>query len=252
MTTPLSEKRRSLLNSNWPDELKIRETELTRRCSKCDRDLAIEPAIEGRRGILCFPCRYKLDEAGGEYYLSETELYPRLDAKWQAEFGKQQETLSRRTGKLGHILGDIVFFVITKWLDHPPRPKRPEKDDKVLRSWPKLFFDRNIEADVNSEFVYFKPGYPPDWDERREKCLRRDGHCCRLCGRKREFYILHTHHVILIARGGSHSLQNLIILCEKCHEDQGYYGHNYKSCHSRSCSPSEVQVKGVEQIEFKF
>lgn len=228
---------------------------MTRLCCKCCRDLAIEPAIEGRQGVLCFPCRYKLDEAGGEHYITETELYPRLEADWQAKFGKQQEALSRTTSKFGHIFGGIIFFAITKWFAHPPRPKRPEKDERALSSRPKLFFYPNREADGNPELVYSKYGYPSDWDERREKCLRRDEHCCRLCGRKREFYRLHAHHVIPIAHGGSHSLQNLIILCEKCHHRQEYYGHKYlieKPHRPWSCSPPEHNRNEVGQIEFEF
>lgn len=63
--------------------------------------------------------------------------------------------------------------------------------------------------------------YPPDWSIRKYKVLKRDGHCCQKCGwpkgfkrRRRE---LHIHHIIPVAKGGTHNIENLITLCNICH-----------------------------------
>jgi hypothetical protein len=67
-----------------------------RRCDKCQKDLAIEPVIKGLQGkILCFSCRYKLDEVGGERYLHDTKLYPEREAAWQEEFGRRWKLRSK-------------------------------------------------------------------------------------------------------------------------------------------------------------
>ena len=59
------------------------------------------------------------------------------------------------------------------------------------------------------------PDYPPDWSRRRalakSKAVRCD-HC------KRFARVLHTHHKVPMSRGGSHLPDNLMVLCEKCHE----------------------------------
>jgi hypothetical protein len=59
--------------------------------------------------------------------------------------------------------------------------------------------------------------YPPDWDERREEVLR-NALGCENCGSEHD--PLHVHHEVPISKGGSHSVDNLCVLCEKCHERQ--------------------------------
>lgn len=66
------------------------------------------------------------------------------------------------------------------------------------------------------------PGYPPDWNERRELAKNRDGKKCVKCISP---FQLQTHHKIALSKGGSNSLDNLITLCEQCHLKE----HNTKS-----------------------
>jgi hypothetical protein len=119
-----------------------------------------------------------------------------------------------------------------------PEPQPPEK--RALCGYPELLFDCNKEADLNLcfvqlelfvcneeagsnlDFVNFEYDYPPDWDKRANKCKQRDERRCVLCGKKKN---LIAHHVIPRAKGGNHSLQNLVTLCKRCHEDQKYYDH---------------------------
>lgn len=67
-------------------------------------------------------------------------------------------------------------------------------------------------------------GYPPDLAELRREVFRRDGYRCRLCGQQGgpqadgETVKLHAHYTIPPAEGGSSSLDNLITLCDPCHE----------------------------------
>jgi hypothetical protein len=64
-------------------------------------------------------------------------------------------------------------------------------------------------------------GRPPDWKERREIVLARDGRKCQKCGYPDGFFQrdreLHVHHIIHISEGGNNSLNNLITLCHVCH-----------------------------------
>lgn len=69
--------------------------------------------------------------------------------------------------------------------------------------------------------------YPPDWDKRRSKILKQDAFECQSCGRKQlgeGNVILDVHHIVPLAKGGSHSTNNLITVCRPCHEE--LHGHS--------------------------
>jgi HNH endonuclease len=188
-----------------------------------------------------------MDEAGGERYLHELKLWPERNLAWKNEFGKQWDTEQLIITKIeqSFILSGLSYFaelfgrdfvsILARSNRCPPPPRSPVKDKFALSSSPELLFDGKPEADLNVNFVHYKPPnpqddpYPPDWDFRRRKCLDRDKdkehgvYCCRLC---QGINSLIVHHVMPRSRGGSHSLQNLITLCAKCHDAQKYYGHD--------------------------
>ncbi len=63
--------------------------------------------------------------------------------------------------------------------------------------------------------------YPPDWDRRRRRVYARDDHQCQNCRRRGGPYgdvELHAHHIVPKSRGGVHRLENLVTLCEPCHD----------------------------------
>jgi len=55
----------------------------------------------------------------------------------------------------------------------------------------------------------------PEWIEKREQTLERDGHRCRVCNSREK---LHVHHRTY-ARRGNEDLNDLTTLCETCHEE---------------------------------
>lgn len=67
--------------------------------------------------------------------------------------------------------------------------------------------------------------YPPDWENRREKVIKRDKNQCVECGSSRN---LHVHHIVSIRKGGNHTLSNLKTLCVKCHSNQKGHGGLYE------------------------
>ncbi len=63
--------------------------------------------------------------------------------------------------------------------------------------------------------------YPPDWDRRRRRVYARDEYQCQNCRRRGGPYgdiELHAHHIVPKSRGGVHRLENLVTLCEPCHD----------------------------------
>lgn len=68
--------------------------------------------------------------------------------------------------------------------------------------------------------------YPDDWDQRRRKVYKRDGYRCQECGAGGGPHgdaVLHCHHKTPISQGGSHEYENLVTVCEFCHEE--IHGH---------------------------
>jgi hypothetical protein len=225
-----------------------------RICYACNRDLVIEPAIEGLSGLLCFPCRYKLDQDGGEQFAADLRNFESQHQEWAAKYQARYDTHCRleQWGDIaitlpgcsvmfiaifqsfaaslgpyvfgGCIAGFAIKFTlgrVAKLYSCPSPPYRPSRNGH-LPSDPVLVFESNPLADGNPAFVSFT-GYPPDWDERRQRCLDRDGQRCRLCGAESR---LHIHHIKPISYGGTHTLQNLITLCYRCHEIQRYFRHD--------------------------
>jgi 5-methylcytosine-specific restriction endonuclease McrA len=62
------------------------------------------------------------------------------------------------------------------------------------------------------------PTYPPDWSVRRRAILTRAEGECEACGEYED--TLDIHHKTSISKGGTHSFNNLICLCRKCHEEE--------------------------------
>jgi len=62
--------------------------------------------------------------------------------------------------------------------------------------------------------------YPPDWQARRRRVLRRDDYTCRACGLRStrvDDISFDVDHVVPKSDGGSHALDNLQTLCLPCH-----------------------------------
>ena len=80
---------------------------------------------------------------------------------------------------------------------------------------------KNAFADFSSKI---SKGYPKDWEQLRELVLTRDNYQCKesstICSGP-----LQIHHKILLSRGGSNRIQNLITLC--------HYHHCQKHDHMR-------------------
>lgn len=82
--------------------------------------------------------------------------------------------------------------------------------------------NKNYAAAWESACKNFE-SYPPDWNDRREDVMLRDGYKCTECGYpdgfKRKSRDLHVHHITPLYKGGSNSLNNLTTLCHICHRN---------------------------------
>ncbi|MFC6974063.1 HNH endonuclease [Halomicroarcula sp. GCM10025709] len=80
---------------------------------------------------------------------------------------------------------------------------------------------------MNSKYTdpnTYSGDYPPDWDARRRYVYERDDWTCQRCGTAsgphggQDSPALHAHHQTPLSHGGSNGLNNLVTLCEACHD----------------------------------
>ena len=229
-----------------------------RVCNNCHAVLTDQPALEGVCGILCFPCRFRFDEEGGQTFLIKMEEYRLIRARWESAYSEQWTLFQKRqrlVGKFSSATAAAAIGAFFSWTvikstvlavilaigattilfayfiargaaeklrcDPPPSPPLP--DHHALYTKPQLFFDASHPRARQPTFDIFD-GYPPDWSERKEFVLNRDNRRCRLCTSTEN---LHVHHVWPVSFSSNHTPQNLITLCLRCHMKQGYWEHDH-------------------------
>lgn len=57
-----------------------------------------------------------------------------------------------------------------------------------------------------------------EWELVRDSVLKRDKYTCYRCDKTLEAIKLSVHHVVPRSKGGSNELNNLITLCNPCHD----------------------------------
>ena len=101
-----------------------------------------------------------------------------------------------------------------------------------------------ISKELESIYDYFLE-YPPDWEMRKKLVTDRDQHC-QNCRRQRGYRTkLHVHHIIPLGKGGSNRLDNLILLCEKCHKQihRKQYHSNLSAEESRAFTDRIITIQ---------
>jgi 5-methylcytosine-specific restriction endonuclease McrA len=66
----------------------------------------------------------------------------------------------------------------------------------------------------------------PYWESVRSLALKEDNYTCQRCGKTRDLTI---HHILPRSQGGSDALENLIVLCVKCHDDVELLGYRNRN-----------------------
>lgn len=110
---------------------------------------------------------------------------------------------------------EIMFFK-----SHQYKLQQKEKyniklniDEKIKNLKQERIILRNYIDSLKSDCYDFWPDYPPDWGRRRQ-FIYENG--CEDCGELDDF--LNAHHLVPLSLGGSNKKENLIALCEPCHE----------------------------------
>lgn len=109
--------------------------------------------------------------------------------------------------------------IINNWEKENPYPKKPQL---------KSFYDPTATLTQKDKKILHIfnhwPGYPPFWDYLKNKIHERDNQHCQVTGCPSRTS-LHVHHRKPISKGGSHSPNNLVLLCAFHHGIQPDTGH---------------------------
>lgn len=151
----------------------------------------------------------------------------------------QQENLKLLRGKLANArtpLGMVVRFFAGG------------KESEVLKSQVRVA--EQGFADAESAFNAAKNraaytfslliDYPPDWSQRSIEVRSRDGQCTKC----RSASGLQVHHIQPLSRGGTNHLNNLTLLCDRCHQ-RAHGGRDF----SISKSVSGAQLAFADRVQ---
>lgn len=119
------------------------------------------------------------------------------------------------------------------WLRHPKKnsvvtgvfsfPSR----DRVMEYYTvsEQWQGRVYQINPNSKYVTPEGFATPYWQEIRAVVLKEDNYTCQRCGKNNPGYWLTIHHVTPRAIGGGDNVENLITLCNKCHDEVEILGY---------------------------
>lgn len=154
-----------------------------------------------------------------------------LKKKWKRELGfiaKIRRIFS------SEIFDEQVFWSETNMLS------------EAINTLSKNIIEKRQKIDLFLCKLYdFWPGRPPDWEDRRLQVIDEFNYCkkCKKSGTRSS--PLHVHHIVPIAKGGSHRLSNLEVLCEKCHQRK----HPGRSFPYQDKSPPSIIQKKIHTCQ---
>lgn len=74
---------------------------------------------------------------------------------------------------------------------------------------------------TTSKKPFWELDYGPDWEQQRDRALRRDRYCCRTCGVSVKGTSRRAvHHIVSRSKGGTNALSNLKTECSTCHDKE--------------------------------
>lgn len=94
---------------------------------------------------------------------------------------------------------------------------------------------------------------PDNWDELRRKVYSRDDYKCQKCGGEGGPHgntELHAHHITPRSKGGSDDMNNLVTLCDTCHNNQ--HAHDIKGSDPTAKSNNSFPKTGLIAISISI
>ncbi len=174
-----------------------------------------------------------LDLDSGVAYLHQTtvDYYTQANKETRVEEKRllKHEKITGGEKFLGEILVTtrVVGYRKIRWFTHEHlgggEMDLPPTHLNTIGYW--ISLDETTISDLKDRMLWNadKNEYGSNWDEIREKVIRRDGNRCQVCGANGIGRSLHVHHIkpfrSFTSRETANQLQNLITLCPSCHQN---------------------------------
>lgn len=120
------------------------------------------------------------------------------------------------------------------------REKRFVESILPVSKWIVEFCGFDIHKISNPEVKNYQKGNQKDFYNLKAYILHRDGHNCYKCKDKKGK--LHVHHIIFRSNGGTNTPNNLITLCESCHNKLHLGEFEIKGTRSKTKHATEVGI----------
>lgn len=191
-------------------------------------------------GIIHESCLNSIQDKGKEI---ESEIYMQ-----QEKINRLRSAIKKRES-LGFKIMSIFLKPAVDTLDIERKITAIEKNIAQLSN--KLV---SLRDKITPIYDYFLT-YPPDWEERKNQVIKRDGEQCSKCGSRGH---LHLHHIKPLSKGGSNKIENLILLCENCHSKEhggrDFLGEfsNSETAFSKRAANISYAIENGKRIKFGY
>lgn len=228
----LLEKKRAVVHKIYPFTIRIKDID-SRNFDTKEYKLKIDPGSKGT-GLSI------VDDSNNVYFLAELEhrgdviksnLKTRKDARRNR---RQRETRYRRCKWINHYLKKDSKYKaksprIEGWL--PPSIESIENNIiNFIKKYSKLInitkvsveyvkFDMQLLDNPDIKGIQYQQGELWGY-EVKEYLLEKYGHNCQYCKGESKATILEVEHMISKAKGGTDSVKNLTIACDKCNREK--------------------------------
>ena len=228
----LLEKKRAVVHKIYPFTIRIKDVD-SRDFDTKEYKLKIDPGSK-HTGLSI------VDDNNNVYFLAELEhrgdvVKSNLETRHSARRNRRQrETRYRRCKWINHYLKKgskykAVSPRIEGWL--PPSIESVENNIiNFIKKYSKLInitkvsvenvkFDMQLLDNPDIQGVQYQQGELWGY-EVKEYLLNKYGHNCQYCRGESKSAILEVEHMISKANGGTNSVKNLAIACQKCNQDK--------------------------------
>lgn len=231
---------------------------ITIKCPMCSYTNTI---VDGKGEEFCFICNNNCLESnilqnGKRYHVDCLHNLQSTKTIHDAQISNYKNNLHKIERSIANEYNSRSFF--SKLIGKEPETidiKKNEKS-KILNKISSVKQEkeellRSRKAKLSNVYDYWLTR-PPDWKNRTFD-LRKETEYCSKCGEKRNNdNPLHVHHIIPIAHGGNHKIDNLTVLCYDCHQNEHPFKFNnnnnneFKQYNSVKKSYYEVLLDKIE------
>lgn len=163
----------------------------------------------------------------GKYY--HTECYDNLNGKidlFSNQIFQTQNRIYEVEKTYNNIFSKIKRFVFMNNSEDITKESEIKQLNKKIKDYITLIDQEKLSLISIHDYWLNRP---PDWEERRQRSIQKYPFCEKCFSTYEDNITLHVHHKIRVSEGGSHKPDNLVVLCERCHQSKHKSIFQYKN-----------------------